>query len=450
MAKGKGSQEEAKEIISVLPECEKYMIAMLDIKNASKKFDAMLFKVQFDGRLDELVESIEVIKKACNEVRSSERLRKMFAMILTLVNQINTGGDGGNLALGFNLEALLKLGEAKAFDKKTSVLEYLAKLIRRNDEELLNFKDDLGMVPEAEGVILDGIVGDMKALNEELQVVSETAKLEADVLEQEGKLPVLPNSEKEIIKNEADDESGDLEVSHKEGEIPPLPDCENENNMKNESEMSDDEKAEPCQASQKQEEGKTPGSDSEEVTMNLEKCSSQLLGKEDEQKETSALDDDIEESKEDDEKKIECVPGKGGEDCKEENSKILDGDAEELNKTDGDNTPTDGKECSNDSGEDTKDSTEGKNSNGSEDSSEKFIPRTVMEVFTWQAKKRVDNVLQDLNNIKESYVAVLKYFGEDEKMPSNEFFGILQKFMDEFKVASEKVEKLEKLKVSFD
>ena len=36
-----------------------------------------------------------------------------MAVILTVVNQINTGGEG-NMALGFTLDALLKLNEVRA------------------------------------------------------------------------------------------------------------------------------------------------------------------------------------------------------------------------------------------------------------------------------------------------------------------------------------------------
>ena len=36
------------------------------------------------------------------------------------------------MAHGFTLDALLKLDEAKAFDKKTSVLQYLVKLVKAN------------------------------------------------------------------------------------------------------------------------------------------------------------------------------------------------------------------------------------------------------------------------------------------------------------------------------
>ena len=72
----------------------------MKVDNPVSKFDAMVFKFNFNGRMEELEQGIVTVKKACDEVRSSERLRKLMAMILTLVNHINTGGDG-NLAAGF-------------------------------------------------------------------------------------------------------------------------------------------------------------------------------------------------------------------------------------------------------------------------------------------------------------------------------------------------------------
>jgi Formin Homology 2 Domain len=91
-------------------ECEKYMYAMLTVTNASAKFDCLQFRSQFEARYEEFLDSIEVVEKACDEVRKSERLQRVMAMILTLVNQINTGGYG-NEAAGFTLDALLKLNE---------------------------------------------------------------------------------------------------------------------------------------------------------------------------------------------------------------------------------------------------------------------------------------------------------------------------------------------------
>jgi hypothetical protein len=88
------------------------MITMLDVSNAALKFDCMLFCSQFQNRYDELIVAVQTVEKACDEVKRSETLQSVMAMILTLVNRINTGSDSGNgAAAGFTLDALLKLNE---------------------------------------------------------------------------------------------------------------------------------------------------------------------------------------------------------------------------------------------------------------------------------------------------------------------------------------------------
>lgn len=95
-----------------LSECEKYMAAMLQVTRPDAKFECMLFRDQVGHRLDDLMAAIEALAKACDQVRSSEKLRQLMAMILTVVNHINTGGSGA-LAAGFSLDALLKLNEVR-------------------------------------------------------------------------------------------------------------------------------------------------------------------------------------------------------------------------------------------------------------------------------------------------------------------------------------------------
>lgn len=104
------TEDEQKKGYADFSECEKYMYTMISVEDAASKFDSMLFRSQFQGRLDELMVSIRQVEQACDEVRGSEKLRIIMAMILTLVNEINTGGDG-NEAEGFTLDALLKLNE---------------------------------------------------------------------------------------------------------------------------------------------------------------------------------------------------------------------------------------------------------------------------------------------------------------------------------------------------
>ncbi len=110
-SKNEATKDEA---MKALCACEKYMVAMMDVSDASSKFNCMMFQIQFKSRIDDSEDSISTLMNACDDVKNSIRLRKLMAMILTIVNQINTGGSG-NLAAGFTLDALLKLNEVCLF-----------------------------------------------------------------------------------------------------------------------------------------------------------------------------------------------------------------------------------------------------------------------------------------------------------------------------------------------
>lgn len=78
---------------------------------------------------------------------------------------------------------------------------------------------------------------------------------------------------------------------------------------------------------------------------------------------------------------------------------------------------------------------------------EHITGRTQMERFAARATAIVEGTVSALDDLKKTYAGVLTYFGEDEKMPSNEFFGTMKKFALEFQASAEQVEKDEKAKV---
>ena len=86
------------------------MVTLMEVPDVASKLEALLFRSLFTSRFQDVTEAVSVLNAACDELRSSDRLRKLMAMILTVVNQINTGGEG-NAAMGFTLDALLKLNE---------------------------------------------------------------------------------------------------------------------------------------------------------------------------------------------------------------------------------------------------------------------------------------------------------------------------------------------------
>lgn len=110
MKKGDSSPEVEAQLYADLSETEKYMYTMMEVPEPHAKFDAMLFRTVFKNRFEDVNAGIQTLNSACDELRSSEKFRKLMAVILTVVNQINTGGEG-SMAIGFTLDALLKLNE---------------------------------------------------------------------------------------------------------------------------------------------------------------------------------------------------------------------------------------------------------------------------------------------------------------------------------------------------
>jgi hypothetical protein len=67
--------------------------------------------------------------------------------------------------VGLTLDSLLKLHNAKAFDQRTSVLQYVIMLIYRHDLNALTFPEEVGTSSyEASRVGLDSIDGDIRSL----------------------------------------------------------------------------------------------------------------------------------------------------------------------------------------------------------------------------------------------------------------------------------------------
>lgn len=149
----------------LLGQAEKYMSVMMDFKSASSRVQCMVFKQQFKNRVLEVKNMVSKIECACDDVKMSLRFKKLLKTILKVGNQLNDGADHA----GFTVDSLLKLQSAKAFDKKTSILQYVVMLINRNDANCLQFTDDLMHVPEASRISMDSIFSERAAIRQNLK-----------------------------------------------------------------------------------------------------------------------------------------------------------------------------------------------------------------------------------------------------------------------------------------
>jgi hypothetical protein len=142
---------------------EKYMMVMLGFNSAEKRIQCMLYKQQFRPRYLECRTKITKIQNACDDVKMSARLKKVLKYILKVGNQLNDG----EVHKGFTVDSLLKLQSAKAYDKKTTVLQYVITLISRNDEDCLKFPEELKHVSDASRLSFDTITTERAALRHE-------------------------------------------------------------------------------------------------------------------------------------------------------------------------------------------------------------------------------------------------------------------------------------------
>jgi hypothetical protein len=111
-----------------------------------------------------------LLQKACEEIMNSSSLRKILGMILHIGNAINTsGGIRGEEASALRLSTLLKLNQAKTFDKKTTFLDYVTRILRRNHPSLLlDYRHELSSLGRAEKIQWKDIATEAQELADKL------------------------------------------------------------------------------------------------------------------------------------------------------------------------------------------------------------------------------------------------------------------------------------------
>lgn len=152
------------------------MVAMMSVKHAKRKLSAIQFMQSFASCLEDLRRDARLVQKACEEIMSSSRFRKILGMILTLGNQLNTAGAKGKEPAGaISLASLLKLDQAKAFDRQTTFLHFVVTNIRRNKGSLIHYKDELPSVFKVEKMQWSLVMSEMQRMEKGIDEVRKIA-----------------------------------------------------------------------------------------------------------------------------------------------------------------------------------------------------------------------------------------------------------------------------------
>ena len=161
-----------------LAEVESFMAEMLDVPDCAARIRCLSLQKRFKEAQQLVMDQVRLLENACEGVKENNDLKVVFHGILRLGNKLNAGQ--GDEVLAFTLDSLLKLKDAKAFDKKTTVMHYLIRIIRRSNASVLKFYEHLPDMVEAAKVSSEQINSELRNLERQLGEAQTVLKKDAE------------------------------------------------------------------------------------------------------------------------------------------------------------------------------------------------------------------------------------------------------------------------------
>ncbi|XP_065848808.1 formin-like protein 13 [Euphorbia lathyris] len=163
-----------------LGKCEQFFTELMQVPRIESKLRVFSFKMQFLTQISDLRRSLNVVNCATEEIRSSEKLKRIMQTILSLGNALNQGTARG-AAIGFRLDSLLKLTDTRARNNKMTLMHYLCKVLADKLPELLDFSKELANLEPAARIQLKIMAEEMQAISKGLEkTVQELSTSESD------------------------------------------------------------------------------------------------------------------------------------------------------------------------------------------------------------------------------------------------------------------------------
>ncbi|KAK7002915.1 delphilin-like isoform X2 [Biomphalaria glabrata] len=154
---------------SLLTKPDQFIYQMSLVGNYEERLKSLLFKANFREHCSELKQNLENIMNASIQLRTSEKLTRLFEIILAMGNYMNKGNNRIGEAAGFRITFLRQMDTTKTSDNKSSFLHVLADAVYNKFPEVLSLSEELFSVQKAAKVSHDALVQDIQYLHNSLQ-----------------------------------------------------------------------------------------------------------------------------------------------------------------------------------------------------------------------------------------------------------------------------------------
>ncbi|KAK9729564.1 Formin Homology 2 Domain [Popillia japonica] len=104
---------------------EQFLYDLSKISNFAERIFCFMFQAEFDDSITTVEHTLANMKSTCEFLTSSQELKEVFAIILTLGNYMNGGNLARGQADGFGLEILSKLKDVKSKESHITLLHFI-------------------------------------------------------------------------------------------------------------------------------------------------------------------------------------------------------------------------------------------------------------------------------------------------------------------------------------
>lgn len=150
---------------------DRFIYEMAKLPRCMNKLDCLTLKMTLDTRIDDIRRRMSLISEACKQLRESKKFHTLLECILMLGNTLNVQNEEANrmtMTHAVQLDSLSSLSNTKGFDKKTSLLIFLEKLLALKYPEVFDLQEELSDLPLASRESFVDIQQDEESLNKQL------------------------------------------------------------------------------------------------------------------------------------------------------------------------------------------------------------------------------------------------------------------------------------------
>ncbi|KAM6295619.1 LOW QUALITY PROTEIN: formin-like protein 1 [Aegotheles albertisi] len=163
-----GKLEREQQGLEELSAEDQFMIRFSKIPRLAERMNVMVYLGSFHDTTQLLMPQLNAIIAASMSLKASSKLRHILEIVLAFGNYMNSSKRGA--AYGFRLQSLDALLEMKSTDRKQTLLHYLVRVITEKYPELTGFHTELHFLDKAGTVSLDGVLQDVRSLQQGMEL----------------------------------------------------------------------------------------------------------------------------------------------------------------------------------------------------------------------------------------------------------------------------------------